>query len=84
MAETRNRCIEFGRRLRELRLERELSQEKLSELAGLDKNYVSEAERGRMNPALLTIGRLADALGVEDVALISDRLPCAEPPDHES
>lgn len=62
----------FGRRLKELRLQRGLSQEKLSEIAGLDRNYVSEAERGRANPALMTIGRLADALGVDDVALIAD------------
>lgn len=64
--------MEFGRRLKMLRLQRGLTQEKLSEVAGLDRNYVSEAERGRMNPTLLTIGRLADALGVDDAALVAD------------
>lgn len=36
----------FGKIIRELRLERNLSQEKLSELSGLDRSYVSELERG--------------------------------------
>ena len=75
MTDKRDRRAEFGRRLRRLRLERQLSQEKLSELAGLDRNYVTEAERGNMNPALLTIGKLADALGVDDVTLIADGRP---------
>jgi DNA-binding XRE family transcriptional regulator len=36
----------FGARVRRIRLERGLSQESLSELAGLDRTYVSEIERG--------------------------------------
>lgn len=39
-------------------------------MAGLDRNYVTEAERGRANPTLSTIGKLAEALGVEDSAPI--------------
>lgn len=81
MAEERNRRVEFGNRLKRLRLERGLSQEKLTELAGLDKNYVTEAERGRTNPTLETIGRLAEALGADDTALIAD-VPAADDPDY--
>ena len=65
MADKRNPCTEFGKRLRELRLERALSQEKLGELAGLDRTYVSSAEAGRRNVSLKTIYKLAEALGVE-------------------
>jgi transcriptional regulator with XRE-family HTH domain len=72
MSQQRNRRAEFGARLKKLRLECGLSQEKLTELAGLDKNYLTEAERGRMNPTLETIGKLAEALGVDDAALVSD------------
>ena len=54
----------FGRHLRELRLERRLSQEKLGQLAGLDRTYISQTEAGRRNVSLLTIHRLADALRV--------------------
>jgi transcriptional regulator with XRE-family HTH domain len=64
MTEERNPCTEFGQRLRVLRLERGLSQEKLGELAGLDRTYISSAEAGRRNVSLKTIHKLADALGV--------------------
>ena len=72
MSGERNRKREFGIRLRELRLASGMSQQALTEAAGLDKNYVTEAERGHANPTLETIGRLADALGVDDSALVSD------------
>ena len=54
----------FGDRLRELREKRELSQERLSELGGMNRNYVSDVERGRRNPCLWNIVRLAEALDV--------------------
>lgn len=70
MADKRNPCTEFGRRLRELRLERGLSQEKLGELAGLDRTYVSSAEAGRRNVSLKTIYKLAEALEIEPSNLL--------------
>lgn len=70
MAEERNPCTQFGERLRELRLERGFSQEKLGELAGLDRTYISSAERGRRNVTLKAIHKLADALGVSPADLL--------------
>jgi len=37
----RDPCIDFGRRLRQLRTERRLSQEELAHLAKVDRTYVS-------------------------------------------
>ena len=55
----------FGERLRELRTERNLSQESLAELAGLDRNYIGQIERAERNVALVNIVKIAKALEVE-------------------
>jgi transcriptional regulator with XRE-family HTH domain len=60
----------FGVRLRELREARNLSQEKLAELADLHRNYVGNLERGKSNVSLLTIVKLARCLNVKPVKLI--------------
>lgn len=56
--------IQFGRNLRKIRERIGISQEKLAELAGLHRTYVSSVERGERNISLLNIERLAKALGV--------------------
>jgi transcriptional regulator with XRE-family HTH domain len=62
--------IVFGKRLRGLRLERGLSQEKLAELADLHRNYVGGVERGERNIALLNIVALSRALKVRPGKLL--------------
>lgn len=54
----------FGTRLRDVRENAGISQEKLAELAKLHRTYVSSVERGKRNISLVNIERLADALGV--------------------
>lgn len=54
----------FGKRVRALREKRGLSQEQLAESAQLHWTYVSGIERGRRNPGLNTLGRLATALDI--------------------
>lgn len=62
--------IIFGRRVRQLRRERDLSQEKLAELADLHRNYVGGVERGERNVSLINIVKLAHGLNVRPVRLI--------------
>lgn len=54
----------FGRQVRHLREERGLSQERLAELAGIHRTYMSDIERGERNIGLDNILALARALGV--------------------
>jgi transcriptional regulator with XRE-family HTH domain len=56
--------VRFGKRLREVRTRKGISQEKLAELAGLHRTYVSSVERGERNVSLINIENLANALGV--------------------
>lgn len=60
----------LGANVRRLRLAIELSQEALADAAGIDRTYMSGIERGRRNPSLLVMQRLADALGVEVTSLV--------------
>ena len=62
----------FGARLRMLRKERGLSQEKLAELSGLDRTYISGIERGIRNVALRNIEALAQALDLSISELFED------------
>jgi len=55
----------FGKKLRQIRLEKELSQEELAFRAQLHRTYVSSVERGERNVSLINIYKLADALGVK-------------------
>lgn len=62
----------FGKRLRELRLERGISQEKLAEMAGLHRNYVGILERGAQSASLDVICELARALKVRPAELLAN------------
>lgn len=56
--------VRFGQKLRRIRERKGISQEKLAELAGLHRTYVSSVERGERNISLQNIARLAKALEV--------------------
>ena len=56
--------VRFGKRLREIREKVGVSQEKLAEMAGLHRTYVSSGERGKRNISLINIHALARTLGV--------------------
>jgi len=59
----------FGLNVLRRREAKGLSQEKLAEKAELDRTYVSGIERGVRNAGLLTIARLAKALGTTSADL---------------
>lgn len=61
---------QFGRRVAVLRAERNLSQERLAELAGLHRTYIGTIERGEPNLALLNVLQLAAALEIDPGDLV--------------
>src|SRR5438034_9284316 len=56
---------EFGRRIRELRQEARLTQEKLAAKAGMDYKYLGGVERGERNLTMDNAERIVRALGAE-------------------
>ena len=54
----------FGARLRAIRTEHHLSQEKLGKMIKVNRNFVGEVERGKQNICLDNILQLAHALKV--------------------
>jgi transcriptional regulator with XRE-family HTH domain len=62
--------VALGRAVRELRDEKELSQEALGYLADIHRTYVGGVERGERNVTYLMLLRLARALGVDAAELV--------------
>lgn len=60
----------LGANVRRWRRRRELTQEKLIELTGMDIRFLQRIESGAINARLDTIVRLAEALDVEASALL--------------
>ena len=59
-----------GRNVRRLRQERGLTQEQLAHEAELDLTYVGGIERGKRNPSLLVLVRIAAALETDLPSLV--------------
>jgi transcriptional regulator with XRE-family HTH domain len=59
-----NILTKFGARVKQLRKEQGLTQEKFAKNCGLHKNYVGMVERGERNPSLTNIEIIAKGLQV--------------------
>jgi transcriptional regulator with XRE-family HTH domain len=62
----------LGRNVRKLRQQRGLTQEELAFEAEIDLTYMGGIERGRRNPSLLVMARIADALSVTLPKLLAE------------
>ena len=56
--------VKFGKKVKELRLQKKMSQGDLAKILGVHPTYISGIERGVRNMALKNIEKLAKALGV--------------------
>lgn len=55
----------LGKRIKELRKEKALSQEGLAEIIGIEPNNLSRIENGKNYPTPENLSKIADALGVD-------------------
>ena len=60
-----------GRNVRRIRLEKSLTQEQFADRSGFAQQYLSDLERGRRNPTVVTLFELSQALGVTPIELIT-------------
>jgi transcriptional regulator with XRE-family HTH domain len=56
---------QFGKRVKQLRQENELSQEGLAHLAELDRTYIPSIEKGERNVSLEVIQKLSKAFKIK-------------------
>lgn len=68
---TQNKEEIFGKLLQEQRKAKNISQEKLAKLAGLDRTFISLIENGKRNPTFTTILKICSALEIEPSELFS-------------
>ncbi|MFZ4474966.1 MAG: helix-turn-helix domain-containing protein [Saprospiraceae bacterium] len=68
--EEQNTLKQLGNRIRDLRIEIDLSQEKLAFACDLDRTYIGSVERGERNISILNIVKISNALGVNPQELL--------------
>lgn len=64
--------VEVGARIRQLRRLHRCTLRVVAERTGLTEGFLSQIERGRANPSLSSLQRIAQTLGVELVALFDE------------
>ena len=69
---TDRRIGRLGKRIRELRKERGLSQEGLANITKIDRSYMGSIERGERNITLIKFLHICDALEIHPSELFED------------
>jgi len=65
---------QITKKIKKIRLESSMSQEKLADLSGLTKGYISKIEKSDTAPPLSTLSKIADALNVDITVLTAEEL----------
>ena len=69
----------IGENIKQLRVSRKWSQQKLADEIGLSRNYISELENNKRNLSIMTLKNLAKKLGVP-IGLIINEAPLLKLP----
>jgi transcriptional regulator with XRE-family HTH domain len=62
----------IGIGLNRLRISKKMTQEKLAEYSNLNRKYIGELELNKKTPSISTVFALADALGIERGAFVTE------------
>ncbi len=65
-----NEVRKFAKKVRKIRLKKNMSQGDIARILDVHRSYISGLERGIRNPSLLTVQKIAKALGVNAKDLI--------------
>ena len=68
--EIKHRRVAFGSCIKSLRLKANLSQEKLAQIAEIDRKSVSRIENGHLSPSMDILWAIADALKMDAYELL--------------
>jgi transcriptional regulator with XRE-family HTH domain len=60
-----------GRNIRRIRVARQMTQEQFAEASGFSQQYISDLERGRRNPTIVSLYEMAQALDTTPVELLT-------------
>jgi transcriptional regulator with XRE-family HTH domain len=63
--------IELGKKIREPRRKKNITQEELAHRAELDFSYINQIENGKRNPSIEAIAKIARGLGVKAQSLLT-------------
>lgn len=69
------------KKIKEIRLSRNMSLEKLADLVGLTKGYLSRIENSTNSPPVSTLTKISKALAVDITEFFSDNLSLPQPVD---
>jgi transcriptional regulator with XRE-family HTH domain len=71
--------VELGRRLRQLRAQRGLTQAQFAELTRKSVETISNFERGQTLPSVQTLAQISKVLNISIAQLFDDKMPPLDP-----
>lgn len=63
--------VQIGTRIREFRIQADLSQEKLAFACDLDRTYIGSVERGERNISVINLRKISKALKIKPADLLT-------------
>ena len=69
---------QIGKNIQKIRIQSNISQERLAELSGLTKGYISKIEKSDKAPPLSTLSKIAHALNMDITFLMAENLESPE------